>query len=66
MAIQYEGYTILVSGELDNVSGDWNGRYRIVDREGIVVYESFSDAAGSEEEALADAEAAAYNWIDSQ
>lgn len=66
MAIQYKGYSILISGELDSVSGDWNGRYRILDEEGIVVYESFSDAAGSEEEALADAEEAAYAWIDYQ
>jgi len=66
MAIQYKDYSILVSGELDSVSGDWNGRYRIMDEEGIVVYESFSDAAGSEEEALADAEEAAYAWIDYQ
>ena len=66
MAIQYKSYTMLVSGELDNVSGDWNGRYRIMDKDGIVAYESFSDAAGSEEEALADAEEAAYAWVDYQ
>jgi hypothetical protein len=66
MAIQYKGYSILISGELDSVSGDWNGRYRILDEEGVVVYESFSDSAGSEEEALADAEEAAYAWIDYQ
>ncbi|MGV8711981.1 MAG: hypothetical protein ACWA6R_05460 [Nitrosomonas sp.] len=66
MAIQYKDYTIIISGELDSVSGDWNGRYRIMDEEGVVVYESFSDPAGSEEEALADAEEAAHAWIDQQ
>ncbi len=37
-----------------------------MDEEGVVVYESFSDPAGSEEEALADAEEAAHAWIDQQ
>ncbi len=66
MANQYKGYSILVNAEQDDATGDWNGRYRIMNDEGVVVYESFSDVADTEEEAILDAEEAAYAWVDCQ
>jgi hypothetical protein len=37
----YKGYSIVPDSERDQSSGLWNGRYRILDEKGIVIYESF-------------------------
>ncbi len=66
MTKQYKGFSILVNAEQDDTTGDWNGRYRIMNDEGVVVYESFSDVAATEDEAVSDAEDAAYAWVDYQ
>lgn len=66
MATKYNGYTILINAEQDDISGDWNGRFRIMNDENIVVYESFSETVDSKKEAVADAKEAAFAWIDSE
>ena len=40
--VKYKGYGILASAEYDDSLNLWNGRYRILDQDGIVVYESFT------------------------
>jgi len=63
---EYKGYTILVNAEHDDITKDWNGRYRIMNSEGIVAYESFSDPQKSEDIAKTAAEKAARSWVDQQ
>ena len=41
MNTDYKGYTIVAASEWDDASGLWNGRYRVLDDKGMVVYESF-------------------------
>ena len=60
----YKGYRIIASAEYDDVSGLWNGRYRILDAEGIVAYESFTTGLDDEGEALEAANVEARAWID--
>ncbi len=66
MNIDYKGYTIITAPERDDPSGLWNGRYRIMDDEGIVVYESFVEPLRDEDKAYEAANAAARAWIDGQ
>lgn len=66
MAKNYKGYTILINAEQDDINGDWNGRYRIMSDESVVVYESFSGTVDSDKQAVAEAEEAACTWIDSE
>jgi hypothetical protein len=61
----YKGYRIVASAEHDDTAGLWNGRYRIVDKESIVVYESFAMPVDEESKALEAAHAEAKAWIDS-
>jgi hypothetical protein len=63
--IEYEGYNIVASAEHDDTTGLWNGRYRILDNEGIVVYESFATPVDEESKALEAADTEARAWIDS-
>jgi hypothetical protein len=63
--IEYEGYNIVASAEQDDTTGLWNGRYRILDNEGIVVYESFATPVDEESKALEAADTEARAWIDS-
>lgn len=66
MNTDYKGYTIITASERDDASGLWNGRYRIMDDEGIVVYESFVEPLHDEEKAYEAANVAARAWIDEQ
>ncbi len=62
--IDYKGYKIVASAEQDDTTGLWNGRYRILDNGGIVVYESFVTALNEEGKAQKAANAEARAWID--
>ena len=66
MNTDYKGYTIITASERDDASGLWNGRYRIMDDEGIVVYESFVEPLHDEDKAYEAANVAAHTWIDGQ
>jgi hypothetical protein len=66
MNTDYKGYTIITASERDDASGLWNGRYRIMDDEGIVVYESFVEPLHDEDKAYEAANVAARAWIDGQ
>jgi hypothetical protein len=63
--VDYKGYKIVASAEQDDTAGLWNGRYRILDNEGIVVYESFVTPLDEESKALETAHVEARAWIDS-
>jgi hypothetical protein len=63
--VDYKGYRIAASAEHDDTTGLWNGRYRILDNDGIVVYESFATPLDEESKALEAAQAEARAWIDS-
>lgn len=62
--VDYKGYRIVASAEHDDITGLWNGRYRILDNDGIVVYESFATASNEESEAQEAANTEARAWID--
>jgi hypothetical protein len=64
MNCDYRGYSIVSAAERDDSSGLWNGRYRILDDKGIVVYESFVEPLHDEEKAAITANAQARAWID--
>ena len=64
MNIEYKGYSIVAGSEQDNTTGLWNGRYRILDDKGIVVYETFVEPLHDPDEAKTAANAAARAWID--
>ncbi|SFW30421.1 hypothetical protein [Nitrosovibrio sp. Nv17] len=61
---EYKGYKVMVSLEHDDTVNLWNGRYRILDRENVVVYESFSPPVADEAEARSAAHAEARAWVD--
>ena len=61
----YKGYKISTSVEHDDATDLWNGRYRILDSNGIVAYESFSTALDDENKAEEAANFEARAWIDS-
>lgn len=66
METKYKAFSITTSSEHDDNSGLWNGRYRILDDEGVVAYESFVEPQADEEEANENANRAAHEWIDAQ
>ncbi|SFE12804.1 hypothetical protein [Nitrosomonas sp. Nm166] len=66
MSTEYKGYNFIVNSEQDEVTKQWNGRYRILDQDGIVVYESFVDPVDNEDKASSLADKAARVWIDKQ
>ena len=66
MSTEYKGYNFIVNAEQDEVTKQWNGRYRILDQDGIVVYESFADPVDNEYKASSLAEEEARAWIDQQ
>jgi hypothetical protein len=66
MNTDYKGYTIITASERDDASGLWNGRYRIMDDKGMVVYESFVEPLHDEDKAYEAANVAARAWIDGQ
>jgi hypothetical protein len=63
--IEYKGYNIVASAEHDDTTGLWNGRYRILDSDGVVAYESFATPVEEESKALEAADIEAKAWIDS-
>jgi hypothetical protein len=66
MNTNYKGYSIVAAAEYDDTSSLWNGRYRILDDQGIVVYESFVEPLSDQGQANEAANAAARDWIDRQ
>lgn len=66
METTYKKFSIIISSEHDDNSGLWNGRYRILDNEGVVAYESFVEPQSDEEEAFENGKRAAKDWIDEQ
>lgn len=64
MEINYDGFSIITAAEYDDNSGLWNGRYRILDNEGIVAYESFVEPRADQEKANEAAQNSAREWID--
>jgi hypothetical protein len=66
MEIKYKGFSIITAAECDDNSGVWNGRYRILDDNGVVAYESFVDPLTNKEEANEAAKKKAHEWVDTQ
>jgi hypothetical protein len=66
MNIEYKGYRITAWPELDDTTGLWNGRYRILDEKGVVAYESFVEPSDDEGKAHEAASAKARAWVDEQ
>jgi hypothetical protein len=60
----YKGYSIFIHTEEDVTFGLWNGRYRILDKDGKVVFESFVPALDEESKAQEAANVEARAWID--
>lgn len=60
----YKGYSIFINAEHDETMDVWNGRYRILDKDGKVVFESFSPALEAENKAQEAANVEARAWID--
>jgi hypothetical protein len=60
----YKGYSILINTEKDDTLGLWNGRYRILDKDGKVVYESFVPPLDEESKAQEAANIEARAWVD--
>jgi hypothetical protein len=51
MDIDYKGYVIVIGSERDDATGLWDGRYRILDDKGIVVYETLVKPLHEEDKA---------------
>lgn len=66
MNADYKGYGIVAGADHDDTTGLWNGRYRILDDKGIVVYESFVEPLPDQDQAGEAAGAEARAWIDRQ
>ncbi len=60
----YKGYSIFINTEHDDTMDVWNGRYRIQDKDGKVVFESFSPALNAESKAQEAANVEARAWVD--
>jgi hypothetical protein len=66
MNADYKGYRIVTAAERDDSTGLWNGRYRILDDKGVVVYESFVEPLHDQNKADEAATVEARAWIDRQ
>ncbi len=66
MNANYKGYNIVAGVDHDDATGLWNGRYRILDDKGIVVYESFVEPLSDQDQAGEAASVEARAWIDRQ
>lgn len=66
MKTKYKEFSIITSSEHDDNLGLWNGRYRILDDEDVVAYESFVEPQSDEKEAHENAIKTAHEWIDAQ
>jgi hypothetical protein len=60
----YKGYSIFINTEEDDTLGLWNGRYRVLDKDGKVVFESFVPPLDEESKAHEAANVEARAWID--
>jgi hypothetical protein len=66
MNANYKGYCIVAGADHDDTTSQWNGRYRILDDKGIVVYESFVEPLPDQDQAGEAANVEARAWIDRQ
>jgi hypothetical protein len=66
MEAEYKGLSIITGADCDDSSKLWNGRYRILDEKGIVVYESFVDPRPDQEAAEEAAKQKAREWVDAR
>jgi hypothetical protein len=66
MEAEYKGFSIITGADCDDSTGLWNGRYRILDEKGIVVYESFVDPGPGQEAAEEAAKRKAREWVDAR
>jgi hypothetical protein len=66
METKYKEFSIITGAECDDTSGTWNGRYRILDDQGMVVYESFVEPRSDQAEAHEAAKKKAHEWVDMQ
>ncbi len=66
MDIDYKGYVIVIGSERDDATGLWDGRYRILDDKGIVVYETLVKPLHEEDKAREAANLEARAWIDTR
>jgi len=66
MNVEYKGYCIITGSDYDDASKCWNGRYRIMDDNDIVVYESFVEPSRDADEAQAAADREARAWVDKE
>jgi hypothetical protein len=62
--VNYKRYISARSVERDDATDFWNGRYMILDSNGMVAYESFSTALNEENKAQDAANIEARAWID--
>jgi hypothetical protein len=60
---EYKGYRITAWAERDDTTGLWNGRYRILEQQGTVAYESFAEPTDDESKAHEAASAKARAWV---
>lgn len=60
----YKGYCIFINAEHDDTMDVWNGRYRILDKDEKVVFESFVPPLDVESKAQEAANVEARAWID--
>jgi len=65
MEVKYKGFSIITSAECDGHSNLWNGRYRIINDNGVVAYESFAEPCSDQIPAQEAAIKSAHEWVDS-
>ena len=66
MEAEYKGFSIITGADCDDITKLWNGRYRILDEKGIVIYESFVDPQSGQEAAEEAAKQKARQWVDAR
>lgn len=66
MEAEYKGFSIITGADLDGNTNLWNGRYRILDEKGIVIYESFVDPQSDQAAAEDAAKRKAHQWVDAR
>jgi hypothetical protein len=60
----YKGYRFFTSTEYDDNVNLWSGRFKVSDKNNLIIDQGFVTPFGQESEAQAAAEAAARAWID--
>jgi hypothetical protein len=66
MEAEYKGFSIITGADRDDSTKLWNGRYRILDEKGIVIYESFVDRQSGQDAAEEAAKQKARQWVDAR